>query len=63
MCPIPNGFRDKVVSLYDSKIIDKKEILHTFSNKAIPVKGREAHRVVRRRGSHIFSRQSVDRWQ
>jgi hypothetical protein len=31
MCPIPNGFRDRVISLYSSKIIDK-EILRTVSN-------------------------------
>jgi hypothetical protein len=35
MCPIPNGFRDTVVSLYSSKIIDKKEILRTVSNTGI----------------------------
>jgi hypothetical protein len=27
MCPIPNGFRESAVSLYNSKIVDKKEIL------------------------------------
>jgi hypothetical protein len=27
MCPIPNGFRDRAISLYSSKIVDKKEIL------------------------------------
>jgi hypothetical protein len=32
MCPSPNGFRDRVTSLYSSKIVDKKEILHTVSN-------------------------------
>jgi hypothetical protein len=26
-CPIPNGFRDKVILLYSSKIVDKKKIL------------------------------------
>jgi hypothetical protein len=26
MCPIPNGFRDRSISLYSSKIVDKKEI-------------------------------------
>jgi hypothetical protein len=29
MCPIPNGFRDRVISLCICKIIDKKEILRT----------------------------------
>jgi hypothetical protein len=28
MCPIPNGFWDRDISLYSSKIVDK-EILHT----------------------------------
>jgi hypothetical protein len=31
--------------------------------KAIPVTGRGGHRVVRRRGSHILSRQSAHRWR
>jgi hypothetical protein len=35
MCPIPNGFRDRVVSLYNSKIVDKKDILCTVSNASI----------------------------
>jgi hypothetical protein len=35
MCPIPNGFRDKAISLYSSKIVDKKEMLHTVSNTGI----------------------------
>jgi hypothetical protein len=34
MCPIPNGFRDRTVSLYSSKIV-KKEILRTVSNTSI----------------------------
>jgi hypothetical protein len=32
MCPIPNGFQDKVISLYISRIVGKKEILCTVSN-------------------------------
>jgi hypothetical protein len=32
MCPIPNGFRDRAISLYSSKIVDKNEILHIVSN-------------------------------
>jgi hypothetical protein len=32
MCLIQNGFRYSVISLYSSKIFDKKEILHTVSN-------------------------------
>jgi hypothetical protein len=35
MYPIPNGFRDKSISLYSSKIVDKKEILRTISNAGI----------------------------
>jgi hypothetical protein len=27
MCPIPNGFRDRVIPLYRSKTVGKKEIL------------------------------------
>jgi hypothetical protein len=34
-CPIPNGFRDRTISLYSSKIVDKKEILRTVSNTGI----------------------------
>jgi hypothetical protein len=33
MCPIPNGFR--VISLYSSKTVGKKEILRTVSNTGI----------------------------
>jgi hypothetical protein len=35
MCPIPNGFRDRAISLYISKIIDKKETLRIVSNTGI----------------------------
>jgi hypothetical protein len=34
-CPIPNSFRDRAISLYSSKIVYKKEILHTVSNASI----------------------------
>jgi hypothetical protein len=34
MCPIPNGFQDRDISLYSSKIVDK-EILRTVSNTGI----------------------------
>jgi hypothetical protein len=30
--PIPNGFPDRAILLYSSKIVDKKEILRTVSN-------------------------------
>jgi hypothetical protein len=32
MCPIPNGFQDTAISLYSSKIVDKKQILRTVPN-------------------------------
>jgi hypothetical protein len=35
MCPIPNGFRDRDILLYNSKIVDKKEILRTVSSTGI----------------------------
>jgi hypothetical protein len=35
MCPIPNNFIDKVISLYSSKIVHKKETLRTVSNTGI----------------------------
>jgi hypothetical protein len=35
MCPIPNGFRDRAISLYIFKIVNKKEILRTVSNTDI----------------------------
>jgi hypothetical protein len=35
MFRIPNGFQDGVISLYSSKIVDKKEILRTVSNTGI----------------------------
>jgi hypothetical protein len=35
MCPIPKGFRDRAISLYSSKTVDKKEILRTVSNTGI----------------------------
>jgi hypothetical protein len=35
MCPIPNGFRDRAISLYSSKTLDKKEILRLVSNNGI----------------------------
>jgi hypothetical protein len=33
--PIPYGFRDELLSLYSSKIVDKEEILHIVSNTGI----------------------------
>jgi len=37
MCPIPNGFRDRVILMYNRKIVDKKQILRvrTVSNIGI----------------------------
>jgi hypothetical protein len=39
MCPIRNGFRDRAISLYSSRIVDKKEILRTVSNTGIYCSG------------------------
>jgi hypothetical protein len=35
ICTIPKGFQDITISLYNSKIVDKKEILRTVSNTGI----------------------------
>jgi hypothetical protein len=35
VCPIPNGFRDRAISLYSPQIVDKKEILRTVPNTCI----------------------------
>jgi hypothetical protein len=35
ICPIPNDFRDRVISLYSSKIVDKKDILLTVPDTGI----------------------------
>jgi hypothetical protein len=35
VCPISNGFQDTAISLYSSKTVEKKEILHTVSNTGI----------------------------
>jgi hypothetical protein len=35
MCTISNDFQDRAISLYNSKIVDKKETLHTVSNIGI----------------------------
>jgi hypothetical protein len=35
MCPIPNSFRDRAISVYSSKTVDEKEILLTVSNTGI----------------------------
>jgi hypothetical protein len=35
MYPIPNGFRDRAISLRSSKIVDMEEILRTASNTGI----------------------------
>jgi hypothetical protein len=32
MCPIRNGFWDRVISLYGSKFVDMKQIFRTISN-------------------------------
>jgi hypothetical protein len=30
VCPVPNGFRDRPISLYSSKIVDNKDITYCF---------------------------------
>jgi hypothetical protein len=35
MCPIPNGFRDRVQLQNSSRTVDKEEILRTVSNTRI----------------------------
>jgi len=37
MCPIPSGFRDRAIWMYNRKIVEKKEILRvrTVSNTGI----------------------------
>jgi hypothetical protein len=35
VCPIPNGFPDRAISLYSSEIVGNKEILRTVSNTGI----------------------------
>ena len=37
MCPIPNGFRDRAICMYNCKTVDKRELLrvHTVSNTSI----------------------------
>jgi hypothetical protein len=35
MCPLPNDFRDRAISLHSSRIVNKKEILRTVSNTGI----------------------------
>jgi predicted transport protein len=35
ICPVQNDFRATAISLYSSKIVDKKEILRTVSNIGI----------------------------
>jgi hypothetical protein len=35
MCPIPNGYRDRAISLSSCEIVDKKERLRTVSNTSI----------------------------
>jgi hypothetical protein len=35
MCSITNDLRDRAISLYGSKILDKKEILRTVPNTSV----------------------------
>jgi hypothetical protein len=53
MCPIPNGFRDRSVSLCSCKIVDK-EILHIVSNIGIYCSSDEVYLV-----QYIFENSAV----
>jgi hypothetical protein len=53
MCPIPNGFRDRAISLYSSKTVDKKEILREF---LIPVFIVQVTKLVQFTYYNIFSK-------
>jgi hypothetical protein len=46
MCPIPSGFRDTAISLYSSKIVDKKEMFRAVSNASIYCSSEEVGTVV-----------------
>jgi hypothetical protein len=35
ICPVPDGFRDRAISLYSYRTGDKKELLCTVSNTGI----------------------------
>jgi hypothetical protein len=35
MCHIPNGYRERRISLYNSKSVDKKNTLHAIYNTSI----------------------------
>jgi hypothetical protein len=35
ICPVPNGFRNRAISLYTSKIFHKKETLRTVYNTGV----------------------------
>jgi hypothetical protein len=35
VCPIPNGFQDRAISLYSSKIVNKGEVLRTASSTGV----------------------------
>jgi hypothetical protein len=37
MPPIPNGFRDRAISLYSYETVEQKEVLRTVSNTGIEV--------------------------
>jgi hypothetical protein len=40
ICPLPNGFRERAVSLYNTRIVDKKETVSStgiyFSSEEFP---------------------------
>jgi hypothetical protein len=53
MCPIPNGFRDRAISLYTSKTVYRKEILRTV---LIPVFIDQVTKLVQFTQHYVFSK-------
>jgi hypothetical protein len=47
MCPVPNGFRDRAISLYSSRIVDKKEILLIYLRSSALLKKRPIVRLLK----------------
>jgi hypothetical protein len=58
MCPIPNGYQDRYISLNSSQIFDKKEILRTASNTGIYCSSDKVDKVYLLQ--YIFENSTVD---
>jgi hypothetical protein len=58
MCPIPNGFRDRAISLRRFKIVDKKETLRT----AIPVFIVQVTKLVQSTLYNTFAKVQQQQW-